>query len=143
MDTVVIRSRYCSSVTTTAYLTEDGTRKSGMPPGLAKKIDFTKKTITITGTPTEPGTYSLLINLSGIGSEKVADTLTICVAEGETFAKGDVNRDGAVDVADIATVINFMADNSDLPTALCDVNGDGAVDVADIASIINIMATEP
>ena len=52
--------------------------------------------------------------------------------------KGDVNGDGTVDVADIANIIDVMAQGTDNPQA--DVNGDGTVDVADIAAIIDIMA---
>ena len=57
--------------------------------------------------------------------------------------KGDVNGDGAVDVADISTVISIMA-TATTPDASAsgnaDVNEDGTVDVADISSIITIMA---
>ena len=59
--------------------------------------------------------------------------------------KGDVNGDGTVDVADIATVISVMAGAAvpDVsPSGSADVNGDGTVDVADIAAIISIMAGE-
>ena len=54
----------------------------------------------------------------------------------------DVNADGQVDVADIATVISVMADDSSDPAIVsnADVNNDGQVDVADIASIITRMA---
>ena len=53
----------------------------------------------------------------------------------------DVNRDGTVDVADIATVISVMAGIvGSGPADAADVNGDGTVDVADIASIISRMA---
>ena len=52
----------------------------------------------------------------------------------------DVNGDGAVDVADIATVISVMAEGVSPTSPRADVNGDGAVDVADIASIISAMA---
>ena len=52
--------------------------------------------------------------------------------------KGDVNGDGSVDVADIATIIDVMAKSGN--DAAADVNGDGSVDVADIASVIDIMA---
>ena len=51
---------------------------------------------------------------------------------------GDVNGDKAVDVADIATVIDIMAHSTFAKNG--DVNNDGAVDVADIATIIDIMA---
>jgi len=56
---------------------------------------------------------------------------------------GDVNGDGVVDVADIATVISVMSSSSGTAHPLyqaADVNGDGTVDVADIASVISIMA---
>ena len=60
-----------------------------------------------------------------------------------TTKPGDVNGDGTVDVADIASIISIMADSvgSSSPTAdAADVNGDGTVDVADIATVISIMA---
>ena len=62
---------------------------------------------------------------------------------GDDGVKGDVNGDGTVDVADIASIIDIMAgatvpDAS--PSGAADVNGDGTVDVADIAAVIDIMA---
>lgn len=51
--------------------------------------------------------------------------------------KGDVNNDGAVNIADVAAVLNIMAGNS---TGNGDVNGDGAVNIADVAAVLNIMA---
>ena len=53
-------------------------------------------------------------------------------------AKGDVNGDSSVDVADIAFTIDVMS--SGRYSSSADVNGDGSVDVADIATIIDIMA---
>lgn len=52
---------------------------------------------------------------------------------------GDVNGDFVVDVADIASIIDYMAAGEG--PAEADVNGDGAIDVADIATVIDIMAT--
>ena len=52
--------------------------------------------------------------------------------------KGDVNVDGAVDIADGVSILNVMASGEALVTA--DVNGDGAVDIADFVSVLNIMA---
>ncbi|MBR6189698.1 MAG: dockerin type I repeat-containing protein [Prevotella sp.] len=73
---------------------------------------------------------------------------------------GDVNGDGAVDVADIASVISVMAGEVGAGSVTArtdtrrtgaqgdsqsanpaDTNGDGAVDVADIATIITFMAS--
>jgi len=56
---------------------------------------------------------------------------------------GDVNGDGSVDVADIATIISVMAGTTGPQSGApnpADVNGDGIVDVADIATVISIMA---
>ncbi len=52
---------------------------------------------------------------------------------------GDVNGDGAVDVADIASIISCMA-GATTYNDTADVNGDGTIDVADISSVISIMA---
>ena len=142
MDIVIVCTRYCSTITLSNYLTEDGTKMSGMPDGLEKKIDYTNKTLTICGTPTTAGTYRLILSLKGLGSEKTTDTLTINVVDVDDYPKGDVNHDNIVDVADVATVISVMAAEGDDPekTRAADVNGDGVVDVADIATIIDIMA---
>ena len=60
-----------------------------------------------------------------------------------TPMKGDVNNDGTVDVADIATVIDVMAGGaSSSLKGYADVNNDKTIDVADIASIIDIMARQ-
>ena len=52
--------------------------------------------------------------------------------------KGDVNGDGAVNVADISAIISVMAGQAAYNMAY--VNGDGAVNVADISTVITIMA---
>ena len=59
---------------------------------------------------------------------------------GGSTLKGDVNNDGAVNVADISAVITVMAGGT--VEGNPDVNGDGAVNVADISKIISIMAGE-
>lgn len=73
--------------------------------------------------------------------EKAINTFLEAAA---TTITGDVNGDGSVDVADIATIIDVMAGNgqSSMEGVLspADVNGDGSVDVADIATVIDIMA---
>ena len=71
--------------------------------------------------------------------EKVA-FLTRQWGEGIFLAKGDVNADGVVDVADISAIISVMASSGASVSA--DVNGDGVVDVADIAAVIAVMAAK-
>ena len=87
------------------------------------------------------GWKGLTIPINGITDEEkehnnsVAKTIVI----GQT---SDVNGDGVVDVADIATIISVMAGSSDVSEEQADVNGDGQVDVADIATVISAMAGE-
>lgn len=56
-----------------------------------------------------------------------------------SLKSGDVNGDGAIDVADIAAVISVMAGSTDVSFANADVNGDGNVDVTDISAVIDLM----
>ncbi|MBQ4392595.1 MAG: dockerin type I repeat-containing protein [Prevotella sp.] len=86
------------------------------------------------------GEHRLCVRAKGLdGLWTLVSSSVFTVSEGGL--KGDVNGDGVVDVADIATIISVMAGSveSDFPT-LADVNVDGTVDVADIATIISIMA---
>ena len=65
----------------------------------------------------------------------------ITSADGKICQPGDVNCDGAVNVADVSAIITAMASGSaDDTPATADVNGDGKVDVADIGSVIRIMS---
>lgn len=56
-------------------------------------------------------------------------------------SKGDANDDNNIDVADIATIISYMAgERNGIELKQVDANGDGVVDVADIATVISMMA---
>jgi hypothetical protein len=57
----------------------------------------------------------------------------------EWNANGDVNGDGARDVADVFFVINFLFAGGPAPMGLGDVNGNGATDVADVFFLINFL----
>lgn len=58
------------------------------------------------------------------------------------FVRGDVNADGIVDVSDIAALISYLLDGTeiDLNAADCDQNGD--VDVSDVAALISYLLEE-
>ena len=79
MQPMTFKSRFTSLVSQTNYLTDDDTRKSGVPRGLSKKIDYAEKSLTISGTPAEAGDFRILVSLSGLGGEKVTDTLLVHV----------------------------------------------------------------
>ena len=53
-------------------------------------------------------------------------------------ARGDVNLDGTVDIADVTAVLTAMANGSHDPQYR--VNDDDAVDIADVTAILTIMA---
>jgi hypothetical protein len=55
-----------------------------------------------------------------------------------SFALGDVNCDGIVDIADAVTVLNAMAGQT--VAGIADVNGDKNVDISDFVTVLNIMA---
>lgn len=57
------------------------------------------------------------------------------------FKRGDVNRDGEVNIADVTTLIDAILSNQyDLATF--DVNSDGEVNVADITALIDMILTK-
>ncbi len=89
----------------------------------------------------------LLVASLGLKAQKLVfhecggvETVITLPADMHISAGGDVNGDGAVDVADIASIIDVMAGSAPSLATAADVNGDSSVDVADIATIIDIMA---
>ena len=86
----------------------------------------------VTELVSEDGTYTIA---------KVTANISV-TAVFEKAEPADVNNDGTVDVADIATVIDCMAGSGDMDKAAADVNGDGTVDVADIIAIISKMSAQ-
>ncbi len=123
------------TVSNTTYYLQDGETKVVVANNgknlktLADEADETgqAKVITVTGIEYSTSKGGFQIKLTKNAEEG-----------GEIVKKGDVNNDGAVDVADISAIITIMAEGgADLNG---DVNGDRAVDVADISSVISIMA---
>ena len=82
------------------------------------------------------------------GEQKVSftsSTGTISIPNEEVLtiryvaARGDVNRDFFVDIADVVSVINVMSGN-DTYRRFSDVNGDDKTDISDIVAVINDIA---
>ena len=94
------------------------------------------------------GHSQLVINIFSLNKDKsmaignVVVTGNVVATGGSEKKDGDVNGDGTVDVADISTIISYMAggDQSGVTKEAADVNNDGSVDVADISTVISIMA---
>ncbi|MBR5051961.1 MAG: dockerin type I repeat-containing protein, partial [Bacteroidaceae bacterium] len=66
------------------------------------------------------------------------DDFDLVITAGKPIARGDVNCDGTVDIADAVSVLNAMAGQQ--VQGVADVNGDGEVDIADLVTVLNIMA---
>ena len=86
----------------------------------------------------EDEVFVRVAHVGGSTKAQVYDIYVIKAAEHGPKILGDVNGDGAIDVADISAIISVMAGSATYPEA--DVNGDGEVDVADISNVISIMA---
>ena len=63
--------------------------------------------------------------------------LMVASAFAASAAKGDVNGDGEVNIADVNAVIDVILNEENNPAG--DVNGDGEVNIADVNYIINII----
>ena len=112
--------------------TGKGTSTSEMPAGVpAKAVAY----LPLELTPGETdGTWSFTMPNSNV---MVSVEYAAPIPPSSSY---DVNGDGTVDVADIATIIDVMAGKADDYKDKADVNKDGNVDVADIATIIDVMA---
>ena len=85
---ITIETRNASAITLTRSILPDGTYKVyNVPEGFTKTVE--KPYITISGTPDQTGDYKFVIQLTGMGGEKLVDTLTVHVT-GITGIEPDV-----------------------------------------------------
>ncbi len=140
METVTCKWKNCTGASVYQTLL-NGTRikNYGVPTGFKFTKDATAQTWTLTGTPSEEGTYEFLIRATGSNDGvNIIDTIKVVVTSGGTF--GDVNGDGVVNGTDIQAVINFIVIGEYYEKA--DVNKDEVVNGTDIQEIINIIISE-
>ena len=53
--------------------------------------------------------------------------------------KGDVNRDGNVDISDVVALVNIILNSSSDYQAEADLNNDGDIDISDVVALVNII----
>ncbi len=73
---------------------------------------------------------------NGMGVYKIGKNLG---GGGETPLRGDVNRDGKVNVTDVTTLINMILGVIPKDEEVADISGDGKINVTDVTSLINII----
>ena len=61
----------------------------------------------------------------------------------EIYLKGDGDGDGIVSISDVAALLDYLADNANVPACGgdgLDVDGDQAVNISDVTALLYILA---
>ena len=59
--------------------------------------------------------------------------------KGDLTEIGDINLDGKVNVTDVTTLVNMIANGETANFELADINADGKVNVSDVTALVNII----
>ena len=59
--------------------------------------------------------------------------------KGDLTEIGDINLDGNVEVSDVTTLVNMIANGETANLELADINADGKVNVSDVTALVNII----
>lgn len=107
--------------------------ESKLPDGLS--LDST--TGSISGVPTEIGSFDMMVTVADNSIPAAADTVELAL--NIRFTCGDANDDGTITIADAVVIVMYVFRGGVPPTPLeaGDANGDGAVNVADAVYVVN------
>ena len=76
------------------------------------------------------GTYHVVVDLNA---------MTVVFTKENELLKGDVNRDGKVNVSDVTALVNMILGVISKDEESADVNHDGKINVSDVTALINII----
>ena len=87
-------------------------------------------------------TYRVLETIDYVSQSMVGQPSSPMTATVKTYTLGDVNDDGRINIADVASALSIMAgkSNDKFIREAADANEDGRVNIADIAKILAIIA---
>ena len=79
------------------------------------------------------------VPLSDMSFTMPKSDVTITVTWKLAGLKGDVNRDGNVDISDVVALVNIILNSSSDHQAEADLNNDGDIDISDVVALVNII----
>ena len=77
--------------------------------------------------------------IDGTESDWSESQIVTLVDGGHAFDPGDVNHDGAVSIADVSALIDYLLGTSSVCEICADVNADSNVTIADVSALIDIL----
>ena len=85
-------------------------------------------------------TAILTVTVKGEDISENADNFhTYTIQFKKPLAKGDVNGDGQVTIADVTALVNIILGKSEDEFGMANVNGDESVTIADVTALVNII----
>ncbi len=79
------------------------------------------------------------VPLSDMSFTMPKSDVTITVTWKLAGLKGDVNRDGNVDISDVVALVNIILNSSSDHQEEADLNNDGNIDISDVVALVNII----
>ena len=123
---------FCASAETYSYLKFTKTNGSTVTCSVEGiKVTYSGSNITVT-------------NAEGTTTIALADVQNMYFsneAGGSDFLNGDVNKDGAVNIADVTALIDYLlgGDAANINLDAADVNGDNTINIADVTALIDLL----
>ena len=101
--------------------------------------DITNKFYNVTGL-TEGGTYTYRVRAHYVnGTQSAWSNVETVTLAGSAVVIGDVDGDGAVRIADVTALIDFMLTGAEINQDNADINGDTNISIADVTALIDIL----
>lgn len=100
---------------------------------------ITDKGYTVNGL-NEGGNYKFYVEANYTDSTKAVSnfkSVTLLTEQAHEYQLGDVNHDGAMNIADVTTLIDSLLSGSEVCSICADLNGDNAINIADVTALID------
>ena len=74
------------------------------------------------------------------GTESLwSNTEQVTLLSGPAYEVGDVNTDGAINIADVTALIDYLLGSGEVDLNCADVNGDSSINIADVTALIDML----